>query len=454
MSSPHHPSSPAPPLKILDIVGARPQFIKLAPVLKAIERHNCEGPDTPIEEVLIHSGQHYDYQMSQVFFDELGIKAPDHHLGVGSGSHGHQTGEMLKRVEEVLLEEKPDLVMVYGDTNTTLAGALAAAKLHIPVAHVEAGLRSFNRRMPEELNRVLTDHVSDLLFCPTETAVENLRREGFTNVLNDGKLLPSDYGLRTTDHGPRTTDRFPPQATCHKPLVLNVGDVMYDAVLLYSELAQQKSDILSRLGLAPGGYALATVHRAENTDDPERLHAIFTGLANIAREGLPVIVPLHPRTRHALAPLLPRSPAPLLKLIDPVSYLDMLILEKNARVVLTDSGGVQKEAFFFRVPCVTLREETEWVETVEAGWNILVGCAPEGIVQAALATFHPCSLAPLLHCFLRSSAPPPSCSSAPLPLRFPGPYGDGHAADRIVHVFVHNASKGRYGAESANPDLG
>jgi len=229
---------------------------------------------------------------------------------------------------------------------------------------------------------------------------------------------------------------------------------MYDAVLLYSELAQQKSDILSRLGLVPGGYALATVHRAENTDDPERLHAIFMGLAHIAREGLPVIVPLHPRTRHALAPLLPRSPAPLLKLIDPVSYLDMLILEKNAKVILTDSGGVQKEAFFFRVPCVTLREETEWVETVEAGWNILVGCAPEGIVQAALATFHPCSLAPLLHCFLRSSAPPPSCSSAPLPLRFPGPYGDGHAADRIVHVFVHNASKGRYGAENANPDLG
>lgn len=379
-SSTSYPSTP----KIVHIVGARPQFIKVAPVLKAIERHNCESPDTTIDEVLIHSGQHYDYQMSQVFFDELGLKAPDHHLGVGSGSHGHQTGEMLKRVEEVLLEEKPDLVMVYGDTNTTLAGALAAAKLHIPVAHVEAGLRSFNRRMPEELNRVLTDHVSDLLFCPTETAVENLRREGFTNVLNDGKLLPSDYGLRTTDHGPRTTDRFPPQATCHKPLVLNVGDVMYDAVLLYSELAQQKSDILSRLGLAPGGYALATVHRAENTDDPERLHAIFMGLAHIAREGLPVIVPLHPRTRHALAPLLPRSPAPLLKLIDPVSYLDMLILEKNARVVLTDSGGVQKEAFFFRVPCVTLREETEWVETVKAGWNTLVGCDPARIVQAAL----------------------------------------------------------------------
>jgi len=215
MSSPHHPSASAPPLKIIDIVGARPQFIKLAPVLKAIERHNCESPDTTIDEVLIHSGQHYDYQMSQVFFDELGLKAPDHHLGVGSGSHGHQTGEMLKRVEEVLLEEKPDLVMVYGDTNTTLAGALAAAKLHIPVAHVEAGLRSFNRRMPEELNRVLTDHVSDLLFCPTETAVENLRREGFTNVLNDGKLLPSDYGLRTTDHGPRTGFLHKPLATSH-----------------------------------------------------------------------------------------------------------------------------------------------------------------------------------------------------------------------------------------------
>lgn len=429
------------PLKILDIVGARPQFIKLAPVLKAIERHNCEGPSTPIEEVLIHTGQHYDYQMSQVFFDELGIKAPDYHLGVGSGSHGHQTGEMLKRIEEVLLQGKPDWVVVYGDTNTTLAGALAAAKLHIPVAHIEAGLRSFNRRMPEEVNRVLTDHVSDLLFCPTEAAVANLRREGFTNILNSGHLLPLDYAPRTMDNG---------------PVVANTGDVMYDAVLLYSELAQQKTDILPRLGLAPGGYALATVHRAENTDDPERLHAIFTGLANIARGGLPVIVPLHPRTRRSLsfAPSTPYPSNSRLRLIDPVSYLDMLILEKNAKVILTDSGGVQKEAFFFQVPCVTLREETEWVETVEAGWNTLVGCDPNRIVRAAL-TSSPLSLTPL------SLTPPPPCSPSPQPSRpsaplrpsplsltplpltpASSPYGDGHAAERIVHVLVHDASKG------------
>ncbi|MBC7221581.1 UDP-N-acetylglucosamine 2-epimerase (non-hydrolyzing) [Candidatus Bipolaricaulota bacterium] len=336
-------------MKIADVVGARPQFIKLAPVLKAIERHNRDHPDRPIHEVLVHTGQHYDYEMSQVFFDELGLKAPDYHLGVGSGTHAYQTGEMLKRVEDVLLKEKPDLVMVYGDTNSTLAGALAAAKLHIPVAHVEAGLRSFNRRMPEEINRVLTDHLSDLLFCPTQTAVENLKREGIT----EGVHL--------------------------------VGDVMYDAVLQYAELAEAKSEILGRLALKPRSYALATVHRAENTDDPVRLKGIFQGLAALAQEGLPVVVPLHPRTRNALSSLsisqsLPRD----LLIIEPVSYLDMLILEKNARVILTDSGGVQKEAFFFRVPCVTLREETEWVETVETGWNTLVGCAPERIVRAAL----------------------------------------------------------------------
>lgn len=367
-------------MKIADVVGARPQFIKLAPVLKAIERHNRDHPDRPIHEVLVHTGQHYDYEMSQVFFDELGLKAPDYHLGVGSGTHAYQTGEMLKRVEDVLLKEKPDLVMVYGDTNSTLAGALAAAKLHIPVAHVEAGLRSFNRRMPEEINRVLTDHLSDLLFCPTQTAVENLKREGIT----EGVHL--------------------------------VGDVMYDAVLQYAELAEAKSEILGRLALKPRSYALATVHRAENTDDPVRLKGIFQGLAALAQEGLPVVVPLHPRTRNALSSLsisqsLPRD----LLIIEPVSYLDMLILEKNARVILTDSGGVQKEAFFFRVPCVTLREETEWVETVETGWNTLVGSNPERITQAALEAR-------------------PGIESA-------WPYGDGRAAERIVQILIREASE-------------
>jgi UDP-N-acetylglucosamine 2-epimerase len=355
-------------MKILDIVGARPQFIKLAPIYKAIELHNREDSQSAIEEVLVHTGQHYDYEMSQIFFDELGLKAPDYHLGVGSGTHGQQTGEMLKKIEEVLLEEKPDLVMVYGDTNSTLAGALATAKLHIPLAHVEAGLRSFNKKMPEEINRVLTDHVSDLLFCPTQTAVENLRREGI------------EKGVHL------------------------VGDVMYDAVLLYLNLAEKKSEIMERLGLEPKSYAVVTVHRAENTDQPERLRAIFEGLERVAEEGLSVILPLHPRTRKQLNALgmHPKE----VRVLDPVSYLDMLVLEKNARVILTDSGGVQKEAFFFRVPCVTLREETEWVETVETGWNTLVGCDPWRMVQAALET------------------------------RLGGesvwPYGDGRAAERIV----------------------
>ncbi|GAB4311100.1 MAG: UDP-N-acetylglucosamine 2-epimerase (non-hydrolyzing) [Candidatus Bipolaricaulota bacterium] len=376
-------------------------MVKLAPVLAAIARHNREHPDRSIQEVLIHTGQHYDYELSQVFFDELGLKAPDYHLGVGSGTHGYQTGEMLKRIEEVLLKEKPDLVMVYGDTNSTLAGALAAAKLHIPVAHVEAGLRSFNKKMPEEINRVLTDHVSDLLFCPTKTAVENLRREGFTNICNNGHLIPDSH----TSY-PST----PYPLSLNPPLVLNVGDVMYDAALMYLELAAGRSTILDQLDLQPENYALATVHRAENTDDPKRLTGIFQGLAKLAQEGPRVVVPLHPRTRKALASLPMEVPDDLL-LIDPVSYLGMLILEKNARVILTDSGGVQKEAFFFKVPCVTLREETEWVETVEAGWNVLVGCDPEKIYQAALEAR-------------------PGVESA-------WPYGDGRAGERIVRALLY-----------------
>lgn len=376
-------------MKVMSIVGARPQFIKLAPVCKAMERVK----DT-IRHLIVHTGQHYDYEMSQVFFDELGLRDPDYHLGVGSGTHGYQTGEMLKRVEEVLVREKPDLVMVYGDTNTTLAGALASTKLHIPVAHVEAGLRSFNRKMPEEVNRVLTDHVSDFLFCPTRNAVENLRREGFTGILNDGELLPLDCN--------------PSHLPCSRPLVINTGDVMYDALLLYAELAEKRVRILEELNLKPKAYVLATVHRAENTDNPERLGAIFEGLERIAQEGLPVLLPLHPRTRKQLREtgLHPGG----VQVLDPVSYLDMLILEKNARVVLTDSGGVQKEAFFFRVPCVTLREETEWVETVEAGWNTLVGCDAERIAQAAL------------------EARQGEGSS--------WPYGDGRAAERVVRLLA------------------
>ncbi len=318
-------------MKIVSIVGARPQFIKAAAVSRALRA----APG--VMEVLVHTGQHYDDNMSRVFFEELEIPEPDYHLGIGSGTHGAQTGRMLEAVEQVLLQERPDWVLVYGDTNSTLAGALAAAKLHIPVAHVEAGLRSFNRRMPEEINRVLTDHASDLLFAPTQAAVENLRREG----------IPEER-------------------------IYLVGDVMYDAALYYGAKAERESRILERLALQPKGYLLATVHRAENTDDPVRLRAIFEGLAVAARE-MPVVMPLHPRTRAALAREGMLAETSLhLRLIEPVGYLDMVLLEKNALLIATDSGGVQKEAFFYRVPCVTLREETEWVELVELGWNHLV----------------------------------------------------------------------------------
>jgi UDP-GlcNAc3NAcA epimerase len=329
-------------MKIVAVVGARPQFIKAATVSRALR-------STPgVEEVLVHTGQHYDDKMSRVFFEELEIPEPDYHLGIGSGTHGPQTGRMLEAVEQVLLQERPDWALVYGDTNSTLAGALAAAKLHIPVAHVEAGLRSFNRRMPEEINRVLTDHAADLLFAPTAAAVKNLRQEGI------------------------------PEERIHL-----VGDVMYDAALYYGAKAERESRILERLVLQPKGYLLATVHRAENTDDPVRLRAIFEGLAAAARE-MPVVLPLHPRTRAALARegMLAETSRHL-RLIEPVGYLDMVLLEKNARLIATDSGGVQKEAFFYRVPCVTLREETEWVELVALGWNHLVSpMSRDGVKRA------------------------------------------------------------------------
>lgn len=318
-------------MKVLAVVGARPQFIKATAVSRVLRA-------TPgCREVLVHTGQHYDYNMSRVFFEELEIPEPDYHLGIGSGSHGEQTGRMLQAIERVVLEEKPDWVLVYGDTNSTLAGALAAVKLHIPVAHVEAGLRSFNRRMPEEINRVLTDHTSDLLFAPTPAAVANLHAEGI-----------SETRIRL------------------------VGDVMYDAAIYYRRKADSRSAVLERLGLKPKSYILATVHRADNTDDPHRLRAILDGLGRVATR-LPVVLPLHLRTRSALERYEMAEDAPgELRIIDPVGYLDMVMLEKNARLIVTDSGGVQKEAFFYRVPCVTLRDETEWIELVELGWNRIV----------------------------------------------------------------------------------
>lgn len=321
-------------MKIATIVGARPQFIKAAAVSRVLRG------EAGIGETLIHTGQHHDLNMSEIFFDELSIPRPDHNLGIAGGSHGAQTGRMLEAIEAVLLAERPDWVLVYGDTNSTLAGALAAVKLHIPVAHVEAGLRSFNRRMPEEINRVLTDHAAEILYCPTDIAVANLRREG----------IPEDR-------------------------IALVGDVMFDAALFYGEIAAARSRILEEVGVVPGGYVLATIHRAENTDDIGRLESIFRALDQVAEE-VSVVMPLHPRTSSALEKAgLAELAARRIRLIEPVGYLDMIMLEKSAKIVATDSGGVQKEAYFYGVPCVTLRDETEWVELVDAGWNQL---APPG----------------------------------------------------------------------------
>lgn len=329
-------------MKIVTILGARPQFIKAAPVGWALR----EAGHT---EFLLHTGQHYDDNMSRVFFEELDIKAPDINLGVGSGSHGRQTAQMLRGIEEVLQTEKPDWVVVFGDTNSTLAGALAAIKLHIPVAHVEAGLRSFNRMMPEEHNRVLTDHCSDLLCCPTVTSLENLRKEGITKGVH------------------------------------LVGDTMYDAVLHFGEILPERSPIMERLHLDPQGYLLATLHRPSNVDNEDNLCEILEAFLEI---GEPIIFPVHPRTRKRIEKLNTSFKKALsssqLKIIDPVGYLDMLMLEKNASVIITDSGGIQKEAYFFAVPCVTTRNETEWVETVAGGWNAVVGTDRSLIVAEAL----------------------------------------------------------------------
>lgn len=360
-------------MKVASVVGARPQFIKAAMVSRALRATG------QVREVLVHTGQHYDDNMSRIFFEELEIPEPDYNLGVGSSSHGAQTGRMLEAIERVLTAERPDWVLVYGDTNSTLAGALAAVKLHIPVAHVEAGLRSFNRRMPEEINRVLTDHASDLLFAPTATAVVNLKREGI------------------------------PDERIHL-----VGDVMYDAALFYGAKAEEKSRILEHLTLCPRGYVLATIHRAENADNPQRLWRIIEGLARVAR-AVPVVLPLHPRTRAAIQRLgVSDGVLGTLKLLKPIGYLDMLLLEKNAMVIVTDSGGVQKEAFFYQVPCVTLRTETEWTELVELGWNrVLEDSDPsESEIERAI---------------LSAVGAVGSIAS---------PYGDGNAADRISGLLL------------------
>lgn len=361
-------------IKIINIVGARPQFIKAAAVSRAIQQHNNQSLSPGIVEKIVHTGQHYDDNMSKVFFNELEITEPDYNLGVGSGLHGEQTGRILKKIEAVLIKEKPDFCLVYGDTNSTLAGALAPVKLHIPVGHVEAGLRSFNRRMPEEINRVVADHVSDVLFCPTKTAVENLAREGIVR------------GVHQT------------------------GDVMYDCTLFYAKKAQAiEQKTLKRFSIRPKSYYLTTVHRAENTDDSLRLTEIVEALNEIATVDCPVILPLHPRTVVCVEKYGLKF-ADNVKVIEPVSYLEMVVLENNAQVILTDSGGVQKEAYFLGVPCVTLRDETEWVETVESGWNTLAGTAKHSIIDGVGRTDK-----------LRAVSPQSM-------------YGNGDAAERVVEV--------------------
>lgn len=329
-------------MKVVSIVGARPQFVKAAVVSRAFAHTAAD-----VQELLVHTGQHYDKNMSDVFFYDLEIPRPRYHLGIGGGTHGQNTGRMIEKLEEVLMAERPDWVLVYGDTDSTLAGALAAVKLHVKVAHVEGGLRSFNRRMPEEINRVMVDHASDLLFTPTDVASQNLSREGIS-----------------------------------REKCLQVGDVMYDATLYYGARAEQTSRILEQLALQRGEYVLATIHRQENTDERARLSSILVGFASSIAQ---VVWPVHPRTRKRLHEFGIDVPSNV-RLIDPVGYFDMLMLEKNAGLIVTDSGGVQKEAYFHGVPCLILREETEWVELVEAGASRLVGADATTIAQAIATT--------------------------------------------------------------------
>ena len=364
-------------MKLLTILGARPQFIKAATVSRVIKLRG------DIEEIIVHTGQHFDANMSDVFFEQLDIPRPHHNMQIAGLSHGAMTGRMLEGIETLIHQEQPDWVLIYGDTNSTLAGALAAVKLHVPVAHVEAGLRSHNPAMPEEINRVLIDRVSSLLLCPTQTAVNNLQQEGFP---------------------------FPAMGTncTHVPQrIANIGDVMYDAVLHYRELAKEQIS-LDAFGLSHQNYALCTLHRQENTDNPKRLYSILSALREIARD-LHLVLPLHPRTKHKIENEDNADALNGITVLDPLPYLEMQRLQMSAKLILTDSGGMQKEAYFHEVPCITLRDETEWVETVKASWNQLAGASAERILSAW------------------RSAKTPSGQAANL-------FGDGSAAEKIVHT--------------------
>jgi len=379
-------------LKLLTIIGARPQIIKAAALSRAIRSDYADR----IREVILHTGQHYDKNMSQVFFDEMGIPPADYNLNVGSGSHGRQTAAMITGIEEVIEKEKPGFMILYGDTNSTLAGAVAAVKMGIPIAHVEAGLRSFNKSMPEEINRITCDHCSTLLFSPTTKGIENLLREGFS----------------TGNPPPYTPDR---------PGVFHCGDVMFDNALYFSEIAEARRGILQKLGIDGKPYVLATIHRDHNTDNPERLTAIFNAIRRLAQEyRANIIIPLHPRTRKMLAINLPAREVEAItsleqiRMIDPVSFLDMTLLEKYASLIMTDSGGVQKESYFYHKPCIILRPETEWVEIVENGSATIADADEEKIISAFRNfTDHP-------------------------PLNFPPLYGNGKAAwficDRLLET--------------------
>ncbi|WP_428623795.1 non-hydrolyzing UDP-N-acetylglucosamine 2-epimerase [Sedimenticola sp.] len=370
-------------MKIATVLGARPQFIKAATVSRAIAHHNRLHPKRSIAEIIIHTGQHFDAAMSQVFFQELDIPQPKYNLGIASLGHGAMTGRMLEGLEALFRDENPDLVLVYGDTNSTLAGALAAVKMKLPIAHVEAGLRSHNPAMPEEINRVLTDRISQMLFCPTSLAVRNLESEGFPF----------------------------PHTGANLQAILNVGDVMYDATLFYRQLARD-SFSLSQWGVEEKQYVLCTIHRAENTDHSPRLESVLTALKEISRK-IEVVLPLHPRTRKLVDQSGLQHGLSGIKILEPLSYLEMQRLEMGASAILTDSGGVQKEAYFHRVPCITLRDETEWLETVDMGWNQVAGAETENILSA----------------FAGATLPDGPEES---------PYGLGDAAKKIVQFISEN----------------
>lgn len=360
-------------MKLLTIVGARPQFVKACMLSKVFKSHSH------IEEKIIHTGQHYDYNMSEVFFKQLNLPEADYNLGAGSGTHGEQTSKMLVELEKLMLFLKPDMVIVYGDTNSTVAGSLAAAKLHIPIAHIESGLRSFNKKMPEEINRIITDHLSDYLFCPTDTAVTNLKKEGISKG------------------------------------VFQTGDIMYDTVTYFKPHALKHSTTLNDLALTKQNYYLATIHRAENTDDPIRLRSIFDAFLQLEKD---IIIPLHPRTKNKIAEFNLSSfvSSSHIQFVDPLNYFDMLALAANASLILTDSGGLQKEAYMLQTPCITLRNETEWLETVEAGWNHLTGADTQVILD--------------------------TINKIQTPKEYPLLFGEG-TADKIANILVREFNKSK-----------